>query len=380
MVSSIFDVTFLATSLRLATASARAAAARSARMSQFIDVERQLRDLPSVDYNEHLSSFRSGAQYGSVSYKRPDKGHDSLRTGTADAHSPVTAGSGAGNAARGSGSGSRMIGREALPDTWIEEPVPNYPSKMRWWKSAAHKATGKKPLRTWPEVQAALVAEDVWDKIPEAPIATGGSTWRLAPAPVVESPAVPLSKAEPSKARLVQWRRDIKEAEAIELEDVGFATYLVQKSQVVKLITIEVRKQCHCRTRGCEGHFELIKCSTVGHGGSIIMWFRCNGPGCARSIVFHGSEYLNLDRTFTSASDRFKGAEAVGFMEVVISLMNGELHHAYQKAISRRGANAYGATYFNDVIAWLYPYVERVLDRQCDAEINRMKVSRARDA
>ena len=344
-------------------------------MADLIEIRDALRDLPAVNYDEHVTDYRSGAQYGSVSYRRPDHGHDSLRTGSADAHSPVTAGSGAGNEARGLGSGSRMLGRGELPAAWIEEPVPKYPNKKRWWRSAEHKATGNKPLRSWPAVQQELVAAGTWDKVPEAPIATGGSTWRLAPAPEEDEPPPPqdLSRKEKNRVRNVQWRKDIKEAEAIALEDVGHATYLVQKSQVVRLMTVEVRKQCKCRTRDCEGHFEMTKCTTVGHGGSLVMWFRCNGEGCARNIVFHGSEYLNLDRTFTAASDRFKGAEAVGFMEVVISLLNGELHHSYEKAIKRRGANPYGATYFNDIIAWLYPYVERVLDRQCDSEIELMK-------
>ena len=299
--------------------------------SQEVDLGPALRDLPAVDYNEHLGNYSSGAQYSSSSYRRPDRGHDSLKTGSADAHSPETAGSGAGNAVRGAGSASRMLGHDKLPlPPWIEEAVPNYPNKLRWWRSAEHKATNRKPLRSWPEVQKELVETGVWDKMPEPPIATGGSRWRLSPAPQEEeqpAPAAELSRKEKSKARLVEWRKSVKEADAVALEDVGNATYLVQKSEVVRLMTVEVPKQCKCRTRDCEGHFEMVKCTTVGHGGSLVMWFRCNGDGCARSVVFHGSEYINLDRTFTSASDRFKGAEAVGFMEVVISLMNGELYH-----------------------------------------------------
>ena len=61
-------------------------------------------------------------------------------------------------------------------------------------------------------------------------------------------------------------------------------------------------------------------------------------------------------------------------MEVVVALMSGELHHAYSKAITRRGGQAYGAQYFNDIISWLYPYVETVLDRQIHQERARMKV------
>ena len=106
----------------------------------------------------------------------------------------------------------------------------------------------------------------------------------------------------------------------------------------------------------------------------MIMWFRCSGEGCARTIVFHGSSYINLDRTFTSGTSRFKGTEAVGFMEVVVALLSGELYHAYAKAISRRGGHAYNAQYFNDIISWLYPYVEAVLDRQIADERARMKV------
>ena len=343
--------------------------------SQCIEIRDALRDLPAVDYDEHLGSYNSGGQYGSVSYMRPDRGHGSNRTGSADAHTPVTSGRCAGNTARGLGSGGRMPGRDRLPaPPWVEEPWPNHPKKLRWWRSAEHQATGRKPYRTWRDVQMALVADGSWAEMPVTPIATGGSHWRLAPEPVAQeqSPAE-LSRKEQSKARLVQWRKEIKEAEAIALEDVGSATYLVQKSQVVRLMTVEVHKQCQCRTRDCTGHFEMVKYTTVGHGGSLVMWFRCSGVSCARSIVFHGSEYINLDRTFTSASDRFKGAESAGFMEVVISLMNGELYHTYEKGIKRRGASAYSATYFNDIIAWLYPYVERVLDRQCDQEIERMK-------
>ena len=197
-----------------------------------------------------------------------------------------------------------------------------------------------------------------------------------APAPLDQqpAPAAELSKREKNMARLVQWRKDRRDVELVAVEDIGLATYLVQKSQIVSLMTVEVPRQCKCRTRNCTGSFQMAKCTTVGHGGSMVMWFRCDGHACARTIVFNGSESLNLDRTFTASSNRYHSAELVGFMEVVISLMNGELFHAYEKATNRRGANAYGATYFNDIIAWLYPYVETVLDRQCDQEIARMKV------
>ena len=33
-----------------------------------------------------------------------------------------------------------------LPAGWIQEPVPNYPTKLRWWRSAVHKAESMKPL------------------------------------------------------------------------------------------------------------------------------------------------------------------------------------------------------------------------------------------
>ena len=61
-------------------------------------------------------------------------------------------------------------------------------------------------------------------------------------------------------------------------------------------------------------------------------------------------------------------------MEVIISLMSGELYHNYKKAIEKRGGSAYNDVHFRDIMTWLYPYVERVLNRQCEAEHERMKV------
>ena len=338
-----------------------------------------LRDLVVPDYNEHAAHHRTyfGTR-GDVVSVRPDQAAGlSCRTGSTDASTPAAHVSAAGNTARGEGSGSRMPDRDRLPDGWIEEEVPNYPNKRRWWRSAEHQLSDSKPLRSWPAVCAELVASGVWDALPEQPRGAR-STHSLPPRepePAAPEPeAAPQTLAEKNKAKLVKWRKEIKDAEAVAMRDVGFETYLVEKAQIIKLMTVEVPKQCRCKTKDCAGHFELVKCSTKGHGGSAIMWFRCNGDGCARTVVFHGSSYINLDRTFTSASARFKGAEAVGFMEVVIALLSGELHHAYSKAITRRGGDAYGAQYFNDIISWLYPYVEVVLDRQIAQERARMKV------
>ena len=59
-----------------------------------------------------------------------------------------------------------------------------------------------------------VVADGTWTEIPVTPLATGGSTWRLAPAQE-EPPPVDLSHAEKNKARLVKWRKYIKEAKAV---------------------------------------------------------------------------------------------------------------------------------------------------------------------
>ena len=58
-----------------------------------------------------------------------------------------------------------MLGHDKLPASWIEEDVPNQPGKLRWWRSAEHQATRKKPLRSWPEVMKALVDEAAVDAI-----------------------------------------------------------------------------------------------------------------------------------------------------------------------------------------------------------------------
>ena len=83
--------------------------------------------------------------------------------------------------------------------------------RRRQWVVAldgAQEETGaginRKPLRSWPEVQKALVADGAWDKIPEAPIATGGSHWRLAQAPMEEDPP-PAPAAELSRQELLAY-------------------------------------------------------------------------------------------------------------------------------------------------------------------------------
>ena len=100
------------------------------------------------------------------------------------------------------------------------------------------------------------------------------------------------------------------------------------------------------------------------------MWFRCSG--CPRSVIFHGSSQLQLDRSF--GGETGKGFfETVGLMEVITSLINGELYHTYAKSVARRGGTPYRDDRFRDAINWLFPYVEKVLTAQCEAEHARMQ-------
>lgn len=186
--------------------------------------------------------------------------------------------------------------------------------------------------------------------------------------------ATPMTKRDKMLARQVKWRLANKEATVVALEDAGYEVYLVEKKQIVELMSVQVPKQCRCRTPQCEGSMQLTKATTLGHGGSVVMWFRCSGLMCSRTLVFHGSSQLSLDRTFASDSSGLKSTQTVGFMEVIISLMSGELYHNYKKAIEKRGGSAYNDVHFRDIMTWLYPYVERVLNRQCEAEHERMKV------
>ena len=64
-------------------------------------------------------------------------------------------------------------------------------------------------------------------------------------------------------------------------------------------------------------------------------------------------------------------------MEVILSLINGELYHSYAKSVAKRGGEPYSDHRFRDAINWFFPYVEAVLKRQCEAEHARMQVAPA---
>ena len=335
-------------------------------------VELGLRDLKAINYDEHASHLRSAslAQGGGALHEQPGRELSyATKTGTIGASSPAVPIAELGNEARGTGVGGRMRG--ALPASWIQEAVPNYPAKLRWWSDAAHKATGRKPFRTWLAVVDELKSRGQWES-PAPASEPHHSRWRLpeSRSQPAEEAAAPLDKRAKMLARQVAWRKAKKDADFVALRDVGHAVYLCERRQIVALMTVEVPKQCRCRTKGCEGRFCLTGTTTTGHGGSVVMWFRCSG--CPRSVIFHGSSQLHLDRSF--GGEMGKGFfETVGLMEVITSLINGELYHTYAKSVARRGGTPYRDDRFRDAINWLFPYVEKVLTAQCEAEHARMQ-------
>jgi hypothetical protein len=124
-----------------------------------------LRDLPVSDYNEHAAKLRSFTAYGSSYLSHDSTVNHSQHTGTPNSHSPAMPISADGNAARGVGTGSRMVGHDFMIEktAWIEEQIPNQPAKQkRWWRDRAHKESGKKPVRAWPAVLAELRQRDDW--------------------------------------------------------------------------------------------------------------------------------------------------------------------------------------------------------------------------
>ena len=331
-----------------------------------------LREITPQDYNEHTSHFyTSGPRGGDEQYERSNlRALHITRTGNTVAASPATPISALGNTSRGSGVSGRMRGE--LPAGWIQEPVPNYPMKLRWWRSAAHKAEDMKPLRSWPAVVGELKKSGQWVE-PAATPEPAHSRWNLPAsrnATPDEPPLPEKTKHEKTLARQVKWSKDKKDAEIVALRDVGHDVYLIERRQIVELMSVQLARVSKCKTKGCEGRLGLTSSTTTGHGGSVVMWFRCSG--CSRSLIFHGSSQLQVDRAF--GGETGKGLYGtVGFMEVITSLMNGELYHTYAKGITKRGGVPYNDTRFRDAVNWLYPYVKLVLERQCNAEHARMQ-------
>ena len=76
-----------------------------------------------------------------------------------------------------------------------------------------------------------------------------------------------------------------------------FAT--VEVRQILELV-----RQFKCRVDGCKGHFKLVQASTVAHGGSVKLWFRCSGHGCVRQLIWCGSSCVTLPRRLGEAGEQ----------------------------------------------------------------------------
>ena len=100
--------------------------------------------------------------------------------------------------------------------------------------------------------------------------------------PTAQEPTAqePQTQREKTLARQVAWRKARKEADFVALRDVGHEVYLCERRQIVELMTVQVPRQCRCKTNGCDGKFRLTGSTTTGHGGSVVMWFRCSD--CSR--------------------------------------------------------------------------------------------------
>ena len=55
--------------------------------------------------------------------------------------------------------------------------------------------------------------------------------------------ATPMTKRDKMLARQVKWRLANKEATVVALEDAGYEVYLVEKKQIVELMSVQVPKQ-----------------------------------------------------------------------------------------------------------------------------------------
>ena len=228
---------------------------------------------------------------------RREREHFSQRTGSIAAVAAVQPElrTGAGNLARGLGQGWRMLEREQLPAEWLEEAVPEHPSKLRWWRDAAHKASNRKPLRTWPAVLAELRLLPAWVEPAIAALAEQPAAAAAAPEAAPDAAAAALAaegraaieKAQLAKDRSAKYRQDQKCLEAVTMKDVGHEVFLIEKRQLVHLMCVQVPQTCKCKTRNCQGTFQFLKSSTDGHGGSCTMWFRCSD--CKRQLNFHRS-------------------------------------------------------------------------------------------
>ena len=346
-----------------------------------------LRSLPLQCSAEGASALSSCAPGDMCSDARREREHLSQRTSSIAAVAAVRPElrTGAGNLARGLGHGARMLGRERLPAGWIEEAVPNHPTKLRWWRDAAHQTSNSKPLRAWPAVLAELRLLPGWTEPTDAASAEQPAAAAAAPEAAPDAAATALAaegraaieRAQLAKDRSAKYRQDQKCLEAVTMKDVGHEVFLMEKRQLVHLMCVQVPQTCKCKTRNCQGTFQFLKSSTDGHGGSCTMWFRCSG--CKRQITFHRSSKVSISRVYGDLGSGKRSVEAVGFMEAVLQLMSGRLYHEYHKSIIMRGARPYGETWFRDIIIWLYPYVEKVLEHQMELEHQRMQELSAAD-
>ena len=134
-----------------------------------------------------------------------------------------------------------------------------------------------------------------------------------------------------------------------------FAT--VEVRQILELV-----RQFKCRVDGCKGHFKLVKASTVAHGGSVKLWFRCSGHGCVRQLIWCGSSCVTLPRRLGEAGEQV--VERVGFGKVVAAILSGQLYRDYSRQIAAEGSQPYEPQRFNEIVVWILPYTTSVLDAQ----------------
>ena len=143
-----------------------------------------------------------------------------------------------------------------------------------------------------------------------------------------------------------------------------FAT--VEVRQILELV-----RQFKCRVDGCKGHFKLVQASTVAHGGSVKLWFRCSGHGCVRQLIWCGSSCVTLPRRLGEAGEQV--VERVGFGKVVAAILSGQLYRDYSRQIAAEGSQPYEPQRFNEIVVWILPYTTSVLDAQVKHGRDAMK-------
>ena len=142
-------------------------------------------------------------------------------------------------------------------------------------------------------------------------------------------------------------------------------------------VTVEVRQILElvrgfkCRVDGCKGHFKLVQASTVAHGGSVKLWFRCSGHGCVRQLIWCGSSCVTLPRRLGEAGEQV--VERVGFGKVIAAILSGQLYRDYSRQIAAEGSRPYEPQRFNEIVVWILPYTTSVLNAQVKHGRDAMK-------